>query len=331
MVSVRLEHAVVVVTGASSGIGRATVETLAGAGATVVAVARRRDPLEELAERHQGHDGDGRVVARVADVTDADAVERLAADTVADHGRIDAWVNNAAVNQYGRFEELPLDEWRRVVETNLFGYAHGARAAIPYFREQGEGVLVNVASVVAKVPSPLQSAYVASKFGIKGLSDALRQELQDAPGIAVSTVLPGPIDTPLFQHAANRTGYRITPPEPTVDAVRVALAIASTIRRPRREVPVGVASTRFGLLANRLAPGLTERLGAPLMAASHLTDEPVAPTAGNVHEPVVEGTGVSGGWKPSRAGRPGRTLAIVGGVAGVGVAAAAALRARTRS
>lgn len=133
------------------------------------------------------------MLARTADVTDADAVERIASDTVAEHGRIDAWVNNAAVNQYGRFEELPLDEWRRVVETNLFGYVHGARAAIPYFREQGEGVLVNVASVIAKVPSPLQSAYVASKFGIKGLSDALRQELQDAPGIAVSTVLPGPI------------------------------------------------------------------------------------------------------------------------------------------
>jgi NAD(P)-dependent dehydrogenase (short-subunit alcohol dehydrogenase family) len=328
--AVKLRDTVVVVTGASSGIGRATTELLAESGATVIAVARREEPLRELADRYPG-DGNGetttgRVVARPADVTDAEAIEQIAVDTIADFGRLDAWVNNAAVNQYGNFEELPLDEWRRVVETNLFGYVHGARAAIPYFREQGRGVLVNVSSVLGKVPSPLQSAYIASKFGINGLSAALRQELQDVPGVTVSTVMPGPIDTPLFQHAANHTGYRITPPAPTVDASRVALAIAKNIRRPRPEVPVGV-STRPALFGRRLMPRATERIAAPASAAAHLTDEPSDRTAGNVMEPVAEGSEVSGGWKPSRAGKPGRTLAIL---VAAGAVAATAWRVRSR-
>jgi NAD(P)-dependent dehydrogenase (short-subunit alcohol dehydrogenase family) len=178
-----IEDAVVVVTGASSGIGRATVEALAEGGATVAAVARRRGPLEELAAAHPGdEDGRGRVLAMPADVTDPRRWSASPPRPSAATGKLDAWVNNAAVQQYGRFEEVPLDEWRRVVEVNLFGYAHGARAAIPWFREQGEGVLINVASVLAKVPAPMQSAYVASKYAIRGLTESLRQELRDAPG-----------------------------------------------------------------------------------------------------------------------------------------------------
>jgi NAD(P)-dependent dehydrogenase (short-subunit alcohol dehydrogenase family) len=328
-----IQDAVVVVTGASSGIGRATVEALAAGGATVTAVARRREPLEALAAAHPGDsDGRGRVLAMPADVTDARALEEVAAETVGRTGRLDAWVNNAAVNQYGRFEEVPLEEWRRVVEVNLFGYAHGARAAIPWFREQGEGVLINVASVLAKVPAPMQSAYVASKYGIRGLTESLRQELLDAPDVELCTVLPGPIDTPLFQHAANRTGTVVKPPEPTVDATRVAAAIVALVRRPQREVAIG-ANTRLGLVGNRLAPGLTERLGAPLMEAAHFVDdEHAAPTAGNLFEPVEFGTEVSGGWKPARAGRPGRTIAMIAGSAlAAGAVVAAGLRERAAS
>jgi NAD(P)-dependent dehydrogenase (short-subunit alcohol dehydrogenase family) len=183
-----------------------------------------------------------------ADVTDLAALEHVARDTVGRFGRLDGWVNNAGVNQYGPFEEVPFDEWRRVVEVNLLGQAHGARAAIPYFREQGEGMLVNVTSVLAKVPSPLQSAYVASKFGVRGLTDALRQELADVPGIHVCNVLPGPIDTPLFQSAANHTGWRIKAPEPTVDAKRVAGAILRLLAAPEDEIGVGL-NTRLGLTA----------------------------------------------------------------------------------
>jgi NAD(P)-dependent dehydrogenase (short-subunit alcohol dehydrogenase family) len=324
-----IQDAVVVVTGASSGIGRATVEALAAGGASVTAVARRPGPLEELAAAHPGDaDGRGRVTAMPADVTDPEAMARVARETAGRTGRLDAWVNNAAVQQYGRFEEVPLGEWRRVVEVNLFGYAHGARAAIPWFREQGEGVLINVASLLAKIPSPMQSAYVASKYAVRGLTESLQQELRDAPDIALCTVLPGPIDTPLFQHAANRTGMTVKAPEPTVDATRVAAAVVKLVRRPRREVAVS-ANTRLGLVGNRLAPGLTRKLGAPVMEASHFVEEEhAAPSAGNVFEPVAFGTEVSGGWKPARAGRPGRTGAMIAGAVVAAGAVGIGLRER---
>ncbi len=317
----RLRDATIVVTGASSGIGRATVEALAAAGATVVAVARRQAALDELAEQCAGERGE--VHPMPGDVTDLAAMEGVARDTVGRFGRLDAWVNNAGVNQYGPFEEVPFDEWRRVLEVNLLGQAHGARAALPYFREQGRGVLVNVTSVLAKVPSPLQSAYVASKFGVRGLTDSLRQELLDVPDIHVCNVMPGPIDTPLFQHAANHTGYRITAPAPTVDAARVAAAILRVIVKPKDEIAIGL-NTRLGLSGNRVAPRITDRAATPLMVASHLDDSEVhAPTAGILFEPADERAEVSGGWKPARAGRPGRTVAVV--AAGAVLAAAATI------
>lgn len=320
---------VVVVTGASSGIGRATVQRLAEDGATVVAAARRKEALQELADSLA--DAPGEVVPMALDVTEAAAVEELADEVVGRFGRLDAWVNNAAVHLFGRFEELPYDDWRRVIDTNVFGYVHGARAAIPYFREQGHGVLVNVGSMLSTVPTPLQSAYVTSKFAIKGLTDSLRQELQDAPEIAVTLILPGPIDTPMFQSAGNHTGRRVQAPSPTIAATRVANAIVSAIEHPRREVPIGVTSTRPVLAARKLLPGTTERLGAGPMVASHFTDEAAAPSSGNLHEPLDLPAEVSGGWQADPATR--RTLlapAVALGAAGAAAAVAVA-RSRTRS
>ena len=321
----KLQDTVTVVTGASSGIGRATAQMLATTGATVVATARRETALRELAEECAGERGE--VHPMPADVTDLDATEDVARETVGRFGRLDGWVNNAGVNQYGPFEEVPFDEWRRVVEVNLLGQAHGARAAIPYFREQGRGVLVNVTSVLSKVSSPLQSAYVASKFGVRGLTDALRQELADVRDIHVCNVLPGPIDTPLFQSAANHTGVRITAPEPTVDAARCAAAILRVLVKPEDEIGVGL-NTRLGLAGNRVAPRITDRVAAPMMVAAHLDDDEVTePTAGILFEPADdEAAQVSGGWKPVRAGRPGRTLAMAAGAATL--AAAAAMKVR---
>lgn len=324
----KLADAVIVVTGASSGIGRATSEAAAAAGTTVVAVARNREALEDLAAGCAQERGE--VVPMPADVTDLPAIEAVARETVGRFGRLDAWVNNAGVNQYGPFEEVPFDEWRQVLETNLLGQAHGARAAIPHFREQGAGVLVNVTSVLSKVPSPLQTAYVASKFGARGLSDALRQELLDVPDIHVCNVMPGPIDTPLFANAANHTGWRIKAPEPTVDAARVAAAILRVIVKPKDEIGVGL-NTRLGLMGNRAAPRITDRVAAPMMVAAHLDDSEVTgPTPGILFEPAAGNGEVSGGWKPMRAGRPGRTLALAAGALTLGGAAAAALKVRDR-
>jgi short-subunit dehydrogenase len=314
----RFRDSVVVVTGASSGIGRATALAFAKRGATVVVNARRPQPLDELVAACE--QAGGRALAMPADVTDADAVDRVASDTVGQFGRVDVWVNNAAVNQYGRFEEVPLDEWRRVVEINLFGMAHGSRAVLPWMREQGEGVLINVSSVLGKVAAPYQSAYVASKFAIRGLSDAIRQEVADAPGIAVCTVLPGAIDTPLFQRAGNYMGRRVTAPRPTIAADRVADAILTVARHPRREIVVG-ASTRMGLVNARIAPGLTERAAAAAMATEQFGDEYAAPTPGAVLEPIPLDGDVSGGWQTGRDGRAWKAgAATLVGAAAIGAA-----------
>jgi NAD(P)-dependent dehydrogenase (short-subunit alcohol dehydrogenase family) len=197
----KIADSVVVITGASTGIGRAAALKFAPQGAPVVVSGRREQVLQRLAE-HCERLG-GRALAIPADVTDQEAIKSLARRVIDTFGRIDVWVNNAAVTLFARIEEAPYEAYRKVIETNLFGYIHGARAVLPYFRKQGSGTLINVSSVVGKVGSPFVSAYTTSKFGIVGLSESLRMELQDAPDIHVCTVLPASIDTPLFQHAAN--------------------------------------------------------------------------------------------------------------------------------
>jgi short-subunit dehydrogenase len=319
----KLKDQVAVVTGASSGIGRATAEALAEAGAAVAVCARRAEPLEELAAELRGRGVEALAVP--VDVTDADAVEAFAREVAGRFGRIDCWVNNAAVNAFGRTELVPVAEWHRVVETNLFGTYHGTRAVIPWFREQGRGVLVNVASILGHVPAPHQSAYVASKHAVRALSDCVRQELLDVDGVEVCTVLPGAIDTPLFQHAANHTGKRVKPPSPVIDARRVAAAIVRCAASPEREVVVG-ASTRQGLAFDRLLPALTERAAAEAVERDHFLDEDAEPTSGNLFEPVAEGTEVDGGWQDG-SGSAKRAVALVG----AGAAAAAVIARRVRS
>ena len=304
----RIRDSVVVVTGASSGIGRATALQFAGHGAAVVLAARREDPLRQLAAECDRRGG--RALAVPTDVTDEDAVKQLAGRSIENFGRIDIWVNNAAVTMFGRFEEAPSQAYRRVIETDLFGYIHGARAVLPYFREQGSGTLINNASVVAKVSQPYASAYVVSKHGIRALGMSLRQELLDAPGIHVCTVMPATIDTPLFQHAANYTGRATKAMPPVYPAERVAKTILSLALRPRREVFVG-GSARMMNVQQQLAPRLGERLMAVMVDRQHLyRDRAVPPTPGNLFEPMPEGAGVSGGWQRAPTGL--RRIATVG-------------------
>ncbi len=287
-------RSVVVITGASSGIGRATALAFARRGASVALAARREDPLRALARDCESEGG--RALAVPADVTDADAVEELAQRATEAFGRLDTWVNNAGVTLFSRFEEAPPDLFRRVVETNFFGYVHGARAALARFREQGSGVLVNNASVNARVPGPYVSAYVAAKWAVRGWSESLRQELRDAGDIHVCTLLPASIDTPLFQHAANFTGRGVKPLNPLNPPEKVADAIVGLAERPRREIPVG-RGARLLSLQRALAPALAERAFAAQVERDHFRDEPAAPTAGNLLEPLPAGTEASGGWR----------------------------------
>jgi NAD(P)-dependent dehydrogenase (short-subunit alcohol dehydrogenase family) len=292
---------VVVVTGASSGIGRATALELARRGATVVLAARREDALQAVAGRCR--EVGGQALAVPTDVRDQAAVTALAARAVERFGRIDVWVNNAGVYLLGSVEETPPEPYRQVLETNFFGAVHGARAVLPVFRRQGGGVLVNVASVYAKVAGPYLSAYVASKHAVRALSESLRQELRGVPGVRVCTVSPSAIDTPLFGHTANYTGRAVKPPPPAYPPERVARAIVRSALRPRRERIVGNAGRQLNLVRWTL-PWLYERANAWYVDRQAFADRPAPATDGNLMVPMADQPDPLGG-RPGQPGGPG--------------------------
>src|ERR1041385_270690 len=185
---------VVVITGASSGFGKGAAREFAKAGASVVLAARRNELLDALAQECEAVGG--QAIAVPTDVSSAAEVEQLAQAAIDAFGRIDVWVNNAGVGALGRFDEIPLSDHVEVIETDLMGALYGSYFALSQFRKQGNGTLINIASVVGKVPAPYFASYVASKHGIVGLSAALRQELREngVEKIHVCTVMPTSTD-----------------------------------------------------------------------------------------------------------------------------------------
>jgi NAD(P)-dependent dehydrogenase (short-subunit alcohol dehydrogenase family) len=302
-----LGESVVVITGASSGIGRATALRFARKGASVVLAARNAEALSDvLAECERLGAG---ALAVPTDVSDEAAVQALAQQALDTFGHIDVWVNNAAVTLFGRFEETPPEAWRRVIETNVFGYVHGARAALSLFREQGHGVLINVSSMNGRIGAPYASAYITSKFAIRGLGESLRQELLDEKDVHVVTVLPASTDTPIFQHGGNYSGRALQPLSPIYTAERVARAIVNAARWPRRELLIG-SSSRTLVFLHKLMPGVTERLMARQVERDHFQDAPAAPSPGNLFAPQ-EPASISGGWRSPPTTRVG--LGLLGG------------------
>jgi short-subunit dehydrogenase len=320
-----LRNRVIVITGASSGIGRAAALEFAHQGATVVVAARSEEQLQEVAEQC-GRLG-GRGLAFPVDVRDEARVAELARKSVETFGRIDVWVNNAAVTLFGRLEETPIEPCRQVMETNFFGYLHGARAVIPQFREQGRGVLINVSSMVGKVGQPFTSMYVSSKFAINGLSECLRMELMDAPEIKVCTVLAGSIDTPLFQHGANYTGRAVKPMEPVYSAEKAAATIVRLAEHPRREVYVGSAAAMLHL-TRTMAPSISERLMAGQVETDHFQDRPASPSSGNLGKPMQEWNSISGGWRHEEDYENGRKWATGLSILGIGLGLGCAIYSR---
>ena len=288
-----LEGKVVVITGASSGIGRAAARRFAERKCRLVVAARRSQPLDQAVRECAALGGEA--IAVQVDVSDPESMENLSRRAVETYGRIDVWVNNAGVSLLARVDEGPLEAHRKVIETNLLGCLYGARLAVRIFRKQGRGVLINVSSATGYVGQPYMSAYVASKFGIRGLSECIRQELSDYPEIHVCTVLPGTTDTPFFQHAGNYLGRAVQPLEPITDAQQVADVIVATVEHPRREIVVGIA--RVLPLLKAIAPGWIETYVGNRVKKRHLRDEPAPLSPGNLFEPVAEGDSVSGGWR----------------------------------
>ncbi|MBW1602021.1 SDR family NAD(P)-dependent oxidoreductase [Streptomyces sp. JJ66] len=317
-----LRNSVVVVTGASSGIGRATAKAFAKEGCTVVLAARREHALRAAAgecERYRG----ARTLVVPTDVTDNQEVAWLAHRALEEFGRIDVWVNSAAVTVFGPFQEVPLRDLRTVLDVNVLGTVHGARSALRAMREQGHGTLVNVSSVVGQVSQPYTHAYGMSKTAVRSLGGSLRQELRLAgeKTVHVCTVLPATIDTPLFQQGANYTGHRVRAMPPVYSPERVAKAIVGLAQRPRREVVVGPAG-RSLVRDARCAPGRTERLMARQFARRHLSRKhTAAPSHGNLYTPAPGAGEVHGGWGGRR--RTALRRAALAGAALACVAAAA--------
>lgn len=250
-----LSEQVIVITGASSGIGLATAKEAARRGAKVVFAARNAADLERAAEEIRRDGGDALPVA--ADVTDFEQVEALAHRAVEAYGRIDTWINGAAVSVYGTFKEVPLEEFRRVVDTILMGNVHGARAALPLL-EETHGALICIGSVLSDRGVPLQGPYCAAKHALKGWLDSLRVELMhEGSKVRVTLVRPSSIDTPLFNKAKTYLGVMPQPIPPVYAPDIAADAILRAAEGNERDVYVGGAGKVLSL-AERVSPKLLD-------------------------------------------------------------------------
>lgn len=193
----------VAITGASSGIDRAAALRFARRGSSLALCARSRKPLEAIAAECEATGAT--VLFETLDVSDEEAVEKFAAAAVERFGRIDVWVNNAGVIAYGEFLEIPSDVFRRVIETNLMGQVHGARAALRRFTAQGSGVLINMSLVWGRVSSPQVAPYIVSKNAVRALSECLRGELPADGDVHITTLAPQAVDTPIFDSPSRRS------------------------------------------------------------------------------------------------------------------------------
>ncbi|HVR97978.1 MAG TPA: SDR family oxidoreductase [Thermoanaerobaculia bacterium] len=290
-----LSDQVLVITGASSGIGLVTAKMAAAEGARVVLAARNDADLLDAVEQIRA-DG-GQAIHVVADVGEMEHVARIAEAAVRAFGRIDTWVNNAGVAMYGRLTEVSLEDARRLFDTLFWGTVHGSRTAVEHLRENG-GALINVASALSDRAIPLQGFYSAAKHAVKGFTDSLRMELEEegAP-ISVSLVKPSSIDTPLFDKAKTLMEVEPQPVPPVYAPEVVAEAILECAQRPIRDViPGGMGQVLS--LSGRLAPRLTDKYMEKTLFKQQQTDELVNGRGDNLFQPVETDGGERGqNWK----------------------------------
>ncbi|QNN53462.1 SDR family NAD(P)-dependent oxidoreductase [Nocardioides mesophilus] len=305
---------VVVVTGASSGIGRAVAHRAARAGEHLVLVARGRSALLRT-ESECETAGAASTMVVAADVADNEAMDKMVTEVLGRHGRIDAVVNSAGVVAYGRLEEVPADVFEGVIRTNLLGSATVARHVLPVLRRQQEGSLILIGSVIGHIATPTMSAYAVSKWGVRSLARHLQLENRDLPDVHVGYIAPGGVDTPIYLQAANYAGFVGRPPPPVASPEKVAKAVLHQVEHGRGRSQVGIANNvmRFGFTA---MPWAFDVLVGPLftLAAKDRTT-PVEPTTGNVLDPDPERNRLHGEQGSALVGIARNALAQLGGLA----------------
>jgi NAD(P)-dependent dehydrogenase (short-subunit alcohol dehydrogenase family) len=284
----------VLVTGASSGIGRATARLFGSRGDRLVLVARGRSALEEAA-REVREAGAAEVVVCPADVTDQAALQAVVDSATRLSGRLDVVVHSAQVMAYGRIEDVPSEVFEAVVDSAVKGTANLARAVLPVFRRQEAGHLVVVSSLLAEIAAPLMGSYVTAKWAQLGLVRTLQQETRDVPGIHVSAVSPGGVSTPIYSQGATYVGRTGRPPFPVYSPERVARSIEARLVRPRRLVQSGFANPVV-VAGFRLFPAVYDALVGPLLRTFALARDEAPPSEGNVFASRPEGNRTHGRW-----------------------------------
>jgi short-subunit dehydrogenase len=295
-----LADQVMVITGASSGIGLATAEAAARKGAKVVLAARSDEALDEVVGRIV--EAGGEAIAVYCDVADRSQVDRLAQEAFLKFGRIDTWVNNAGLGLWGRLDETPEADARRLFDVNFWGLVNGCLAALPHLKKQG-GALINIGSEVSEASAPLMGMYVATKHAVKGYTDCLRIEIEevDKAPIAITLIQPGATDTPFPQHARNVTDREPKLPNPQDDPEHVAEAILAAAESPTREKKVSLSASLNSMLS-KVAGGIADVLSGKRTPDMHY-DEPPRNPEGALNQPseAVGGAGRtrgSGGKEP---------------------------------
>ncbi len=315
----RVQGMSIVITGASSGMGRATALAFARRGANLVLAARRVEPLKAAARDCEALGV--QAIAVPADVTDVSEMRAVAQAAVESFGSIDIWMNIAGLSLWSRFADIPVEAQQELIRVNLLGVINGSHAALPHMLSAGgRGMIINMASIGGRIPQPFAATYSASKFGVAGFTEALRYELRSETSIEVCGVYPGFVDTPTDIHSANYTGRTLRPLPPVIAPERVAEAMVGLALRPRRALHVGLH--HLSAAAYQVAPEPSGRLFG-IISRHHFIEagSVAADFKGTLFQPVVEGSGIRGGWgaaqyKPRNSGAA---------VALAGIAAASAL------
>jgi short-subunit dehydrogenase len=307
----------IVITGASSGVGQSAALAFAAYGTKITLAARNQHALDAVADECRFLGAEVQTV--VTDVTDAKAMITLANSANDWQGYVDVWINNAGVLAAGVFEDTPMEVHAQVVRTNLLGYMNGAHAILPFFKKRGKGIIINNISVGGFLPVPYGAGYTASKFGLRGFSEALKAELTDWKNIHVCDLFPAFLDTPGILHAGNYTRAALKPAPPVYDPERVAEAMVETVINPRSRRFVTSTSLLLRLAHAALPQVITNITGKVIRKYIKNADN-TSPTDGNLFDTVDYGMSLRGGF-----GFPGRPKSyrkyIAGAAAGLAIAA----------